>query len=287
MLGFRRAALGAASAGLLILAGLAAPAMAANAAMVAAADTETGNCVVSASPNTFTEAGLGSQHSSVAFVITVECQPTFSEQYVEIYTPQLFNACQGQLRWYNPVTTAVVADSDDYSIQLDDDGNATAVVLGGPSCAASEDLIEADLTVAPYSTAVTQVQIAPPADTEPSVSAFPATAVEDSITSSVATIFEVEFPSVYSEHQVVISDAELYWGCTGHRITWILPNSTTFTYGQSVTVTLDDNGNAFVVALAGPSCAPGTSLVQAELVGPPYTTLTSQFTVLSPRVTAN
>jgi hypothetical protein len=285
MLRFRRAALGATAAGLLIAAGLAAPAMAANAASVAAADTQTANCVVSAYPNTFVEAGLGSQHSSVAFIITVECQPTFSEQYVEIHTPQLFNACQGQLRWYNPTTTAVVARSEDFNVQLDDDGNATAIVLGGPSCAASLDLIEADLTVAPYTTVTTQVQIAPPTDTEPSVSAFPGSAVEDSITSSVATIFYVEFPSVYSEHKVEISDAELYDRCDGHGITWILPNSTTFTYGKSVTVTLDDNGNAFVVALAGPSCAPGETLVQAELVGPPYTTLTSQFNVLSPRVT--
>jgi hypothetical protein len=283
---FRRAALGATAAGLLIAAGLAAPATAANAASVAAADGTTSTCVVSASPNTFIEAGLGSQHSSVAFIITVECSPEFSEQYVEIYTPQLFNACQGQLRWYNPVTTAVVAGSESFDVSLDDDGNATAVVLGGPSCAASLDLIEADLTVAPYTTATTQVQIAAPSDTEPSVSALPAAAVEDSITSSVATIFYVEFPSVYSEHQVVISDAELYDSCTGHRITWILPNSTTFTYGKSVTVTLDDNGNAFVVALAGPSCAAINTLVQAELVGPPYTTYTSQFTVLSPRVTA-
>ena len=52
-----------------------------------------------------------------------------------------------------------------------------------------------------------------------------------------------------------------------------------------MTTTLDDNGNAFVVALAGPSCASGSTLVQAELVGPPYTTLSTQFTVLSPRVT--
>jgi hypothetical protein len=285
MLRFRRAALGAASAGLLIAAGLAAPAMAANAASVAAADTQTANCVVSAAPNTFPEAGLGSQHSSVAFIITVECQPTFSEQYVEIHTPQLFNACQGQLRWYNPTTTAVVAGSEDYTIQLDDDGNATAIVLGGPSCAASRDLIEADLTVAPYTTATTHVQIAPTVSTQPGVWASPASQVEDATTSSVATVFYVEFPSVYSEHQVQISDAELYDSCVGH-ITWILANTTTLKYGNSVTTTLDDNGNAFVVAQAGPSCTAGSTLVQANLVGPPYTTLTSQFTVLSPRVTA-
>jgi hypothetical protein len=285
MLRFRRAALGAAAAGLLIAAGLAAPAVAANAAQVAPAQGQGPTCVVSVAPNNFVEAGLEANHSSVAFIITVECQPTFSEQYVEIHTPQLFNACQGQLRWYNPTTTAVVATGEDFNVQLDDDGNATAIVLGGPSCAASVDLIEADLTVAPFTTAITQVRISPPTDTQPGVFAFPAAAVEDAITSSVATIFYVEFPSVYSEHQVEISDAELYDSCSGHRITWILPNSTDFTYGKSVTTTLDNNGNAFVVALAGPSCASGNTLVQAELIGPPYTTFVTQFTVLSPRVT--
>ena len=221
----------------------------------------------------------------VAFIVTVECAPTFSEQTVEIHTPQLSNACQGLLRWYNATTTAASGNGDTFDVTLDDDGNATAVVLGGPSCAASRDLIEADLAVAPYTTAITQVQIAPPRDTRPGVFALPAQQVEDDITSSVATIFYVEFPSVYSEHKVEISDAELYDRCDGHGITWILPNSTTFTYGKSVTVTLDDNGNAFVVALAGPSCAAINTFVQAELVGPPYTTLTSQFNVLSPRVT--
>jgi hypothetical protein len=285
MLRFRRATLGAAAAGLLIAAGLAAPAMAANAAPAAPAGGQGPTCVVNASPNDFIESGLGPEHSSVAFVITVECQPAFSEQFVEIHTPQLFNACQTQLRWFNATATSVIAGSENFEIQLDDDGNATAVVFGGPSCAASRDLIEADLTVAPYTTATTQVQIAPPVSTRPDVFAFPASAVEDSTTSSVATIIAVEFPSVYAEHQVEISDAELYDSCAGNRIEWILPNATSFTYNKSVTVKLDDNGNAFVVALAGPSCATGTTLVQAELTGPPYKTLTTQFTVLSPQVT--
>jgi hypothetical protein len=280
MLRFRGATLGAAATCLMIAAGLATPAVAANAAPAAQAST----CVVNASPNTFIESGLETQASSVAFIITVECQPTFSEQAVEIYTPQLSNACQGQLMWYSVTTTTASGNGDAFDVRLDDDGNATAVVLGGPSCAASSDLIEADLTVAPYATATTQVQIAPPVSTQPAVWAFPASQVEDATTSSVATVFYVEFPSVYAEHQVEISDDELYDSCAGH-ITWILPNSTTLHYGESVTTTLDDNGNAFVVALAGPSCASGSTLVEADLTGPPYATLTNQFTVLSPRVT--
>ena len=210
--------------------------------------------------------------------------PTFSEQAVEIRTPQLSDACQGQLMWYSATTTAASGNGDTFDVRLDDDGNATAVVLGGPSCAASNDLIEADLTVAPYTTATTQVQIAPSVSTRPGVRAFPASEVEDATTSSVATVFYVEFPSVYAEHEVQISDAELFDSCPGH-VTWIFPNTTVLEYGKSVITTLDDNGNAFVVALAGPSCASGSTLVQADLVGPPYTTVTTQFTVLSPRVT--
>jgi hypothetical protein len=284
MFRFRRATLCAAAAGLLIAAGLATSAMAAMAANAAPAGEQAPTCVVNASPTTFIEGGLAPQASSVAFILTVGCAPTFSAQAVEIHTPQLSNACQGGLSWYSATTTIASGSGANFDVRLDDDGNATAVVLGGPSCAASWDLIEADLTVAPYTTATTQVQIAPPRDTQPGVWAFPASEVEDATTSSVATVFYVAFPSVYAEHEIEISDAELYDSCAGH-ITWILPNTTSLTYGKSVTTTLDDNGNAFVVAQAGPSCAPGSTLVQADLVGPPYTTLTTQFTVLSPRVT--
>ena len=283
MFRFRRAALGAAAAGLVIATGFATPTKAASARPAALTQSEKLTCVVNASPYKFIASGL-SPPSSVAFVITVGCAPTFSEQAVEIRAPQLSNACQGGLMWYSATTTAVSGNGDTFDVRLDDDGNATAVVLGGPWCAASSDLIEADLTVAPYPTAATHVQIAPPASTQPGVWAYPATQVEDATTSSVATVFYVEFPSVYSEHQVQISDAKLYDSCAGH-ITWILANTTTLKYGKSVSITLDDNGNAFVVAQAGPNCAPGSTFVQGNLIGPPYTTVTSQFTVLSPRVT--
>jgi hypothetical protein len=284
---FRIATLGGAAAGLLIAAGLGTSvmaAMAARAASAAPAGEQVPTCVVNASPTTLIESGLAPQASSVAFIITVGCAPTFSTQAVEIQTPQLSNACQGGLSWYSATTTIASGSGANFDVRLDDDGNATAVVLGGPSCAASRDLIEAGLTVAPYTTATTRVQISPPRDTQPGVRVFPASEVEDATTSSVATIVYVEFPSVYSEHQVEISDGELYDSCAGH-ITWILPNTTSLTYGNSVTTTLDNNGNAFVVAQAGPGCASGSTLVQAELTGPPYTTFTTQFTVLSPRVT--
>jgi hypothetical protein len=275
----RRATLCAAVAGLTIAAGPAAPVGAS-----AAPAAQTPICVVSASPSSFTESGLSPSASTVAFIITVECAPTFSEQAVEIRTPQLSNACQGQLMWYSATTTAVAGNGDTFDVRLDPDGNATLIVLGGPSCAASSDLIEADLTVAPYTTATTQIRIAAPASTQPRVRSLPASQVEDATTSSVATVFYVEFPSAFSEYQVQISDAELFNSCAGH-IAWMVPDSTALKYGNTVTMTLDDAGNTFVVALAGPSCASGRTLVQAELAGPPYTTVSAQFTVLSPRVT--
>jgi hypothetical protein len=277
MFRFRRAMLGAAVAGLTIGAGLAAP-VAANAAPAALAGEQTPGCVVGASPYEFIESGLAPKESSVAYIVTVECKPTYGEQSVEIHTPQLSNACQGQLRWYNVAGTT----DGDAVVLLDDDGNATAVVLGGPSCAAGKALIEADLTVAPYYTATTYVKIAAPASTKYGLDG-PASQVEDSTTSSIATVFYVKFPSVYAEDQVTISDAELWDRCGSLK--WYLPNSPTAPeYGKLVTTTLDNNGNAFVIAL-GSYCASGETLVQADLVGPPYKTVTSQFYILSPRVT--
>jgi hypothetical protein len=201
---------------------------------------------------------------------------------------QLSNACHGTLSWYSATATAGTGPGtgvgESFTVVLDNDGNATAVVWGGPGCAATTDLVTADLTVAPYTTVKTHVTIAPPVTTPVSLHAYPGSEVEDSATSSVATIFYAEFPSVYAENAVEFSDAQLYDRCTG-GVTWVGPDEVVLGTGKSVTTTLDDNGNAFVVALAGPSCASGDTLAQVDLVGPTYKTLTTNFHVLSPRVT--
>jgi hypothetical protein len=279
------------AAGLTIAAGLATPAMAASAAHPAPAalwTTTTPTCVIHASPASFVETGLGAEASSVAFVIVVECKPVYSEQKVEINAPQLNNACHDTLTWYSATGTEGTAPStgsgESFDVVLDNDGNATAVVWGGPSCAATKDLITADLTVAPFTTVKTYVTIAPPVTTKTGLYAYPSSEVEDASTSSVAVIFYAEFPSVYAEQTVEFSDAQLYDRCTG-GVTWFGPDDVLLGTGKSVTTTLDDDGNAFVVALAGPSCASGDTLAQVDLTGPPYTTLTTNFTVLSPRVT--
>jgi hypothetical protein len=251
--------------------------------------TTTPTCIITAKPSAkFIESGLGATASSVAFVLEVECQPVYSEQYVEIFTPQLNNACHDTLSWYSLTGDAGLASTgtgEDFNVFLDDDGNATAVVWGGPSCAATKDLIQADLTVAPYTTADVWVTIAPPVTTAPGLIASPGQEVEDSLTSSVATIFYAEFPSTYGEDTVEFADSQLYDQCHG-SITWVGPDETVLGTGtKSVTTTLDNNGNAWVVALAGPSCATGKSQAVAELLAPPYKTYTTSFTILSPRVT--
>lgn len=266
----------------------AASAQAASGARAHMANTPEEICIVKASPANFVETGLGATASSVAFVVNVGCRPVFAEQTVQINTPQLNNACHGTLSWYSATATGGTAPGtgagESFTVTLDNNGNAEAVVWGGPSCAAGTDLITADLNTAPFTTVRTNVTIKPPHNTTPGLHARPNRQVEDSTTSSVAVIFYAEFPSVFSERTVEFSDPQLFDRCTG-GITWVGADEVVLGTGKSVTTTLDNNGNAFVVALAGPSCASGDTLGQVDLTGPPFTTYTTDFNVLSPRVT--
>jgi hypothetical protein len=242
----------------------------------------TPNCGITPSPSSFVESGLGDTSSSVAYTLTVECKPVFGEEPVTIWAQQLDNACHGTLSWGGATLTGATDESA--TAILDDDGNATVTVAGGPSCAATRDLVTADLDVAPYTTATTHVVVAPPTQTPTGLKAYPSSEVEDSSTSSVVATFYAEFPSVYAEQTVEFSDPQLAARCNGN-VAWYGADETFLGFGPSVTTTLDDDGNAFVVAFAGPSCASGTTLAQADLVGPTYRTLTTNFTILSPRVT--
>ena len=235
------------------------------------------------------EQGLLSHTSSVAFVFNVGCQPEYGESTVEIHTPQLNNACHDTLKWYSATGSGPDGvdpshgTGESFDVMLDDDGNAEAVVWGGPSCGATSALVEASLDTAPYVTALAVVDIKPPTDTPPGLTIWPSKQIEDSTFSSVATIFYAEYPSAFSEDPVEFSDAQLYDRCAG-GITWVGADGQILGHGKSAVTTLDDNGNAFVVVVAGPSCASGATLGTADLVGPPYTTYANVFWVLSPRV---
>jgi hypothetical protein len=126
------------------------------------------------------------------------------------------------------------------------------------------------------------LELLPPGNTKTGVTANPKSEVEDNVTSSVATVIRVEFPSVQAEKFVNIKSDELFTRCHG-GIHWWGPLERDFGTGPETTVQLDNNGNAFVVAIAGTSCASGTSTITADLTTVPFTTLIGSFTVLSPR----
>jgi hypothetical protein len=246
-----------------------------------------GSCVIHTLPS-FMDEGYGPEASSVADIIEVECEPVFAEQTVKVGSQELYNRCDDHLSWsavsneadpYDPVEGASIG-----KVTLDDDGNAIIAVWGGPSCAAGESLVSAHLEEAPYTSVTTSFTVLPPKPTTPGVWALPSSQVEAGDYSNSATIVQVEFPPAYAERNVVVSDEQLYAHCEGH-LYWIGPDETPIGVGEAATVKLDDDGNAFVVLLGGPSCAAGATEVEASLEKAPYTTYTSGFSVGPPEPT--
>ena len=156
--------------------------------------------------------------------------------------------------------------------------------MGGPSCAAGTSIVSAHLNAPPFATAHATYTIIAPRDTRRGVKALPSSQVEDSTTSSAATIVYAEFNPVFSERAVTFRSNELEDRCAG-GITWVGPDEVVLAAGPTVTTTLDNNGNAWVVALAGPSCAAGKSQIEASLTNAPFTSYLTSLNILSPRVT--
>lgn len=233
----------------------------------------------------FVESGEFATASSAADIVQVECDPVFAHQTVTLTADELNSRCIGGISWSTPFPYSPVPGPS-YTVLLDDDGNATAAIWAGPLCAAGTSLISAHLNTAPFTTATTTFTLLPPQDTPPGVYALPSSEVEDSTTSSVATVIYVEFPSVFAEQLVRIRSGELFSRCLFvPKLLWVGADRFVTAAGDNATVQLDNNGNAFVFALGGVSCAPGTSLIEASQLSPPYTTYTTYFTILSPRVT--
>jgi hypothetical protein len=245
-------------------------------------------CSIKSLPS-FMDQGFGTkQASSIADVVEVECAPVYAEQSVKVSSQELYNSCANHLSW-----TAIGNAANPYKsvegpsigkVKLDDDGNATVVAWGGPSCAATTSIISAHMEQAPGESVSTTFTVLAPETTSPGVWAFPKEQVEVGDYSNTATIVGVEFPAAFSEKSVAISDEQLYSHCGG-KLQWVGPDETALGKGEGVTVKLDDNGNAFVVALGGPSCAAGETEVEASLEKAPYTTYTSTFNVLPPKPT--
>jgi hypothetical protein len=254
-------------------------------------------CVVHAMPNAFMDQGEFGAASSVADVIEVECEEVYAEKYVRISANELYSRCDGRLYWrtpYEPRDGEQPVDENEsgpsFSVELDNDGNATAIVFGGPSCAAGESLIAAHLESAPFTTVTTGFTVLPPRPTTPGVFATPASKVEGETASDVATIVQVEFPPVFAEEWVNVNASQLYARCHNEPYTEYIAMGPEGPQeiennGEETEIQLDNDGNAFVVLIGNSSCAAGTSLIEASLVNAPYTTYTTDFTIEPPQPT--
>jgi hypothetical protein len=251
-------------------------------------------CVVHATPSSFMDQGEFESASSVADIVEVECQEVYAEHHVVISANELFNRCNQTLYWRTPFNNGeyglVFQRGASAEVELDNDGNATAIVIGGPSCAAGESLIAAHLTEAPFTTVTTGFTVLPPRPTKEGVFATPATKVEGETQSDVATIVQVEFPPVFAEESVTVNASQLYARChLPPQTEWIrMLDGTPELELEAEEITnleLDNDGNAFVVLIGNSSCAAGTSLIEASLEHAPYTTYTTDFTIEPPRPT--
>ncbi|HTQ68537.1 MAG TPA: hypothetical protein VMI13_07575 [Solirubrobacteraceae bacterium] len=248
-------------------------------------------CVVHAMPNAFMDQGEFGTSSSVADIIEVECEEVYAEQHVRISANELYSRCDKSLYWRTPYERHTeYTEGASFSVELDNDGNATAIVIGGPSCAAGESLISAHLESAPYTTVTTVFTVLPPRPTEPGVFATPESKVEGENYSDVATIVQVEFSPVFAEEPVNVDFAQLESRCKVCPYTEaIVMGENGYPYTESkvsdVTLNLDNDGNAFVVLVGNASCAAGSSLIEASLENAPYTTYTTDFTVEPPQPT--
>jgi hypothetical protein len=248
-------------------------------------------CVVHAMPSSFMDQGEFSTSSSVADIIEVECEPVFAEKHVRISANELYSRCDRKLFW-RETTGNEFSTGPSFPVELDNAGNATVIVLGGPSCAAGESLISAHLEAPPFTTVTTGFTVLPPRPTAPGVFATPESKVEDENTSSVATIIQVEFPPVFAEEDVNINAAQVYARChNSPKTEWIVMGTNGEPYVVSIgteeitDLQLDNDGNAFVVLVGNSSCAAGSSLIEASLENAPYTTYTTEFSVLPPQPT--
>jgi len=102
--------------------------------------------------------------------------------------------------------------------------------------------------------------------------------------SSIADVVEVECQPVFAEHFVKVTATELFNRCA-KKLSWSVPAPYAPVTGPSISLKLDNDGNAIAVAWGGPSCAAGESTISAHLEEAPYTTVVTGFTVLPPRPT--
>jgi hypothetical protein len=250
--------------------------------------TSPGPITVQVDPNPLVETG----QSYVAATIQVETSPSFAGDAVNIDSSQLEAACSDV---YYRTLQETEGGENDIQVVLDDDGNVTVVVVGY-NCAPGSSVVEADLTVAPFYTALTTLDAEAPIVTATGVSGYPTTSgtvttgeVETGDTSAsgdsdVYAVFYVETNPVYAEQYAEISSAQLEDRCiTGGQWYAITPtgveDSATGSEAQ-----IDDDGNV-VFLFIGSSCAAGPSEVIADVLAGSHPTYTTTFNINPPQPT--
>ncbi|HVC69048.1 MAG TPA: hypothetical protein VNC61_02165 [Acidimicrobiales bacterium] len=257
---------------------------------------------VQVDPQPLVETGQSEVHA----IVQVETLPSFAGDLVNIDSSQLEASC-ATLTFENLQNNSDTAkpnvQPDRIDAVLDNDGNAT-VVLDGFDCAPGTDVIEADLEVSPFLTALTTLVVRPPAVTPEGVTPYPQTGgllqeVETGDTSAsgdsnIYAVFYVETNPVYAEQTVSIDSSQLDSRCIrGWR--WepgnpggiglgagvVERDGVGLNTGPKASTIIDDDGNA-VFVFKGISCAAGPSAVIAEVDAGSHPTYATTFTVLPP-----
>jgi hypothetical protein len=227
--------------------------------------------------------------SEIIGTVQVETSASFAGDAVDISSSQLGASCAG-FAFLSLQNT----EAPNVSVILDDDGNVTVAVIGF-DCAPGSDVIEADLELAPFYTALGTLVASPPVVTPTGVFAYPQTSgtvttgeVETGDTtasgdSDVYAVFDVEADPVYAEQTVQISSTQLVARCGGAPApVWISNQGSSS--GPTATATIDDDGNA-TFAFSGTSCAPGPSLVTTVVEAGIHSPAATTFTIVAPTPT--
>jgi hypothetical protein len=103
--------------------------------------------------------------------------------------------------------------------------------------------------------------------------------VQETGTSAISVIVQVEALPIFANQTVDLSSQQLFLDCA--TLSWTNFEATVFS-GPGITgVALDNDGNATMV-VQGEDCAPGPNLIEADLNAAPYTTATATLTALPP-----
>lgn len=107
-------------------------------------------------------------------------------------------------------------------------------------------------------------------------------AAQESENGVVVTLVEVAFPVELAGDTVEINDRQLYAKCkVAPGVVWLTPEEALIAIGPAVQgVTLNEEGEAFVLLVGDASCQTGRTLIEASLEEAPYQSVITEFTVL-------